>query len=368
MRILFTPEIFNMQRFGGISRYFVRLAEEIDALRHDVHIVAPFHVNDYLDHSSFGKYKHKRRKTTNLIRKTTRAANSLSLQYRLWFNRPDIVHSTYFRGAPPLFSTAKRVVTVFDFVDELYHQSDQYGSILAEQKRRAVEEADLVLCISQSTRQDLIRFLGDDKGKAVVTYLAADNPPSSALSSSHPLNGDPYLLYVGSRWKYKNFKPFVEAFSRSDMCRNSLKLVAYGSDHFADDEIEHIKMLGLSESQVTRRSGSDDDLYQFYRHAELFVYPSLYEGFGIPPLEAMSVGCPVACSNTSSIPEVVGDAAFIFDPTDIDAMRIQIDLALTNEQLRQDKIERGYKQFSKFSWHQCAIDTLNAYQHVLGAA
>lgn len=368
MQILFTPDIFNVQQFGGISRYFVRLAEELNALGQDAQIIAPYHVNDYLNKSRLGKGKHQRQKTNTFLRKATRAANSAALQYGLSIKRPDIIHSTYFRGAPPLFTKSKRVVTVFDFVDEIYHHGDQYGPILAQRKRRAVEEADLVLCISENTRQDLFRFLNTDKEKAVVTYLAADQPPESAFSSHHPLNNAPYLFYVGTRWPYKNFRTFVEAYSRSELCRTQYKLVVYGSGPFDQSEIEFFEALGLTGSQILYRSGTDADLYQHYRHATLFVYPSLYEGFGIPPLEAMSVGCPVACSNTSSIPEVVGDAAFIFDPTDADSICNQIELALTDQILRNKKIELGYERFAKFSWHQCAIDTLNAYQRVLDAS
>lgn len=368
MRILFTPDIFNMQQFGGISRYFVRVAEELCALQNEADIIAPFHINDYLRNSSFGKTTQYRQTSTWLSRKATRAANSLALQFHLASRRPHIVHSTYFRGSPPLLTAANRVVTVFDFVDEIYHQTSAYGAFLAERKRRAVDESDLVICISENTRNDLVRLLGIPVDKTVVTHLSADAPPQDVFQSVHPLGDHPYLLYVGTRWAYKNFQSFVLAFAQSPMCRKDFKIVAFGSPAFESAERELFRKLGLSETQLIQVSGTDRDLYRYYKHASLFVYPSLYEGFGIPPLEAMSVGCPVACSNTSSIPEVVGEAAFCFDPNSNDSIRQQIELALSDRNLRRQKIELGYQQFSKFSWRQCAIDTLNAYKRLSGAS
>ena len=118
-------------------------------------------------------------------------------------------------------------------------------------------------------------------------------------------------------------------------------------------------------TNVKAVNGDDAKLANYYRNASLFVYPSLYEGFGIPPLEAMGYGCPVVCSNTSSIPEVVGDAAILFDPYSLDSISNAIETVLTNNHLRSSLISRGFEQIQKFSWKKCADETLDVYKKVL---
>jgi glycosyltransferase involved in cell wall biosynthesis len=119
--------------------------------------------------------------------------------------------------------------------------------------------------------------------------------------------------------------------------------------------------------QVTQINGADVLLANCYRHATLFVYPSLYEGFGLPPLEAMSLGCPVACSNSSSIPEVVGDAAAMFDPLDPDSIRAALERVLSSANLLGEYVTRGALRSRLFSWHRCAQETIEVYRQTLAA-
>lgn len=367
MRIIFTPDIFKMQQFGGISRYFVRLAEELHALKQDPRIIAPYHINHYLRDSKFSKSGYWINQNTPYSSKLMRLWNSVSIQFNLFAERPQIVHSTFFRQFPPLITNATRIITIFDLIDEFYHHNHPHGIYLAKLKRRAIDEADLVLCISENTKQDLIRHLGTDPAKIRVTYLAADTPPAP-LQAGHPLEGKPYILYVGSRYGYKNFNSFIAAYAQSGRIRKTFKLLIFGSSPLNSDELKLLELNHISQDEIIYRAGSDDDLYHCYRNADLFVYPSRYEGFGIPPLEAMSVGCPVACSETSSIPEVVGDAAFLFNPNVIESMVKTLDTALSDREQRQAKIISGYSRFSKFSWKQCAQDTLDAYRFAQGMA
>ena len=140
--------------------------------------------------------------------------------------------------------------------------------------------------------------------------------------------------------------------------------MAFGSFPFGQDEKSLFQTLGLDDQTIIHATGSDADLYYYYRHAHAFIYPSLYEGFGIPPLEAMSVGCPVVCSKVSSIPEIVGDAAFQFDPYNSDDLDAALEAAISDETERKNKIALGYQRFREFSWEKCAADTLKAYQSV----
>ncbi|MEZ0316344.1 MAG: glycosyltransferase family 4 protein, partial [Methylophilaceae bacterium] len=147
--------------------------------------------------------------------------------------------------------------------------------------------------------------------------------------------------------------------------RNNVRLICFGGGRFESKELDLIKVLGLSENHVMQAGGSDAQLAEYYRKATAFVYPSLYEGFGIPPLEAMSLNCPVICSNTSSIPEVVGGAAEYFVPDDIASMRCAIESVLQSEQRRNELIRMGAEQCKDFSWPRCASETLAVYQRVI---
>ena len=123
-----------------------------------------------------------------------------------------------------------------------------------------------------------------------------------------------------------------------------------------------MKKLNLVNDQVSQTAGDDHLLAELYKHASAFIFPSLYEGFGIPPLEAMSYNCPVVCSNTSSISEVVGDAGEYFDPSDMDSMRVAIERVITSDSHKKILIDKGHKRLERFSWDRCAIETLNIYR------
>jgi glycosyltransferase involved in cell wall biosynthesis len=139
----------------------------------------------------------------------------------------------------------------------------------------------------------------------------------------------------------------------------------FGGGRLNVQELSLFDKLKISKDSLQQVNGDDATLAGYYKNASLFVYPSLYEGFGIPPLEAMSYGCPVACSNTSSIPEIVGRAAILFDPYSIDSMRDNIISILYNDKIKSSLILRGFKQIKNFSWKKCAIETYKVYKNVL---
>ncbi|MDP9052031.1 MAG: glycosyltransferase family 4 protein, partial [Acidobacteriota bacterium] len=175
----------------------------------------------------------------------------------------------------------------------------------------------------------------------------------------------PFLLYVGSRLTYKNFERLLEAFAASPLLKNDFDLVCFGGGAFTSKEISLFQQLGLSDECCCQVSGDDATLAALYGSARAFVYPSLYEGFGIPPLEAMSFNCPVVCSGLSSIPEVVGNAAEMFDPYDPESIQKAIERVATDEVLRETLVSRGRERVKQFSWERCAKETLDVYSRVL---
>lgn len=373
MRVTFDAQIFCSQEFGGISRYFASLAREMSTMQDvDLRIVAPLYFNAYLDSLPAGLvWGHKVGRPSKLDL-PVRATSLLAADFLQRFPRPGIVHKTYYYPLPRTPRGVRGVVTVYDMIHEKFPQSYSSRDPIARWKERTVAEADHVICISEQTRRDLLSMYEVPEDKVSVTYLGNDSLESLLTGESafefrtRILGADvPYLLYVGSRDGYKNFGGLLRAFAMSPWLQEHFHLLCFGGGALSNAERRLIAQSGLTE-RVRQIGGSDAVLASCYRHAALFVYPSLYEGFGIPPLEAMSLDCPVACSNTSSIPEVVGDAAAYFDPADSEAIRAALEAALGSTALCASLVERGRLRRELFSWRRCAQETVDIYRKVIG--
>ncbi|NOQ94227.1 MAG: glycosyltransferase, partial [Methylophaga sp.] len=140
------------------------------------------------------------------------------------------------------------------------------------------------------------------------------------------------------------------------------RIVCFGGGQFRGDEIELIRELSIKPRELEQVSGGDNMLAVYYKNAAVFVYPSLYEGFGIPPLEAMALGCPVICSNTSSIPEVVGDSGEYFDPQSIESMSVAVENVLQSTERHAELIRKGFIKCAEYSWDRCAAETMDIYR------
>jgi glycosyltransferase involved in cell wall biosynthesis len=294
------------------------------------------------------------------------AANRVLSPPLLCFFTPSIVHETYYRERSFAPRDLPVVLTVYDMIHEKFSREFSRSDITSRAKRAAVARAAKVICISESTRRDLIDLFSVPEDKAVTIHLGVSPPPASASQPIRP-PGPPFFLYVGPRSSYKNFDRLLVALRSSPVLRREHDLVAFGGGPFTRTERIRIESLGFRPGQVRQVSGGDDELFRMYRAASAFVYPSLYEGFGIPPLEAMSVGCPVACSNASSLPEVVGSAAVLFHPTQIDSIRQAIEAVASDSSLRSSLIDRGRVRASELTWDKCAAETVNLYRGLIPA-
>lgn len=273
---------------------------------------------------------------------------------------PDIVHETYFSSGAYAQKSARRVVTVYDMISERFPSMFSKKDRISERKRIATLRADHVFCISENTRNDLLELYDLPKDKVTVSYLGFNRLTPN--NSEVRIKSKPFLLYVGQRGGYKNYENFVRAYASSPWLCNNYDVVFFGGGAFSRNEIKLFADLRLSDSQVTQRNGNDATLAGLYRNAELFVYPSLYEGFGIPLLEAMSLDCPVVCGNISSIPEVAGNAAEYFNPHDTESIRSAIELVLSSPEKRAYMVRQGQVRCTQFSWDRCAEKTLAAYR------
>jgi glycosyltransferase involved in cell wall biosynthesis len=373
LRVMFDPQIFCHQKFGGVSRYVCSMALEMQHMTGVTPlIVAPFHFNEYLDQLPSSLVRGRRLRwlegrTALAYGLSAFAGKSVARAFK-----PDIVHNTYYFPAKRPIG-ARGVVTIYDMIHEKYPKYFAASPLVTRLKAASVAKANHVICISESTRRDVLATYDLPEERVSVTHLGF-NPLASLLTGETSTDfklrvlgaNAPYLLYVGSRASYKNFHGLLGAFAASQRMRTDFFLLCFGGGDFTGGERGAISKAG-ADGRVKYLGGSDAALALCYAHASLFVCPSIYEGFGIPVLEAMSLDCPVACSDSSSLPEVVGDAARLFNPLDRESIRSALESVVYSPSAATALRERGRIRTQLFSWRACAENTIDIYHRVLNS-
>jgi len=362
MRVAFDHQIFSLQNYGGISRYFARIAEQMVGAGNDVGIFSPLHRNAYLKELPEGIVRGRwMEKYPPHTARLILAYNRLKGRSEMSRWQPQIVHETYYSRRPSFISEKCPIVlTVYDMIHELYPESFSSQDKTTALKQQAVERADHVICISESTRQDLMRLFAVPESKLSVVHLGVEQFKKVSDKKYCDLPR-PYLLYVGARYAYKNFAGLLRAVARSKRLKSDFDIVAFGGGEFSQDEQALMQSLGFSTGQVRQIGGDDALLGQLYEGAKAFVYPSIYEGFGLPPLEAMAHSCPVVSSSTSSMPEIIGNAGAFFDPGNDDEMAVAIERVVYSESEVARLVGLGLERLNHFSWLRCGQETLSIY-------
>lgn len=367
MRIAFDQQVFLLQEYGGISRYLCSLVRELATMPAvSAQIFAPLHVNRNL--AGLGSERSTGWALSKLPPKLLRLAMFASrfvARREIARFRPDIIHETYYSEDDFRPNGARRVVTVYDLIHERYPDLFVNSEGTTRPKHIAANRADHVICISESTRRDVVEYCGVPEERTSVVYLGVDVDFVQAVTPARQYHPRPFLLYVGARGGYKNFERLVRVFAHSERLRREFDLLCFGGGPFSAFERELVMASGLRPDQITQMGGEDDILAALYQQAVAFIYPSLYEGFGIPPLEAMAVGCPVICGHSSSLPEVVGGAAETFDPLDEEAMLVAMENVLYSPSRRSALIEAGRARYPLFTWDKCARETETIYRKLL---
>jgi glycosyltransferase involved in cell wall biosynthesis len=298
----------------------------------------------------------------------------LSLELR--FVPLDVLHSPDF--IPPFRRRCRSIITIHDLAFLLYPQFLTKGSArYYGQIDQAVRHTDHIIAVSESTRRDIVRLLGVPEQMITVIHEAPrrffhelpDVDVKARLQKRFGLERD-FLLFVGTIEPRKNVPTLLSAFQQVlDHYHAGVDLVLAGAPGWLTDEAYGlVGRLGLGERVHFLGRVSDEELVWLYNAARLLVLPSFYEGFGLPPLEAMACGVPVIVSNVSSLPEVVGDAGLLFDPTNVDELTVAIWRLLSDEPLRREMIEKGFRRVTCFSWERAATETLELYRRVAGQA
>jgi glycosyltransferase involved in cell wall biosynthesis len=369
MHIVYDHQIFSKQKYGGISRYYYEIASRLTNInQHYVNIHAGLFINKYLENSSKKILKgwYFPYQTTPKTKKILDVINTGISKVLLNRNPPDIVHETYYSRRSIAPKKSKIVMTVYDMIHEKFSKSmPELRKDLYKIKTEAVKRADHIICISENTKNDLVEMIDIDAQKVSTIHLGYSLQANTIIEKKSKII-HPYILYVGDRTQeYKNFKRLLYAYASSARIIKNFSIVCFGSKAFSTEEITIMNQLGIDESKIIHIVGDDDILANLYTHASAFVYPSLYEGFGIPPLEAMSFDCPVVCSNVSSIPEVVADAGEYFNPYEIDSIVDALEKLLFCSERFQELIIRGKKRLKHFSWDKCTYEHSLVYKSLV---
>lgn len=355
LSVYYDYQILRGQKFGGISRYFYELISRLPRLGAEVKVSCLRNVSYYF-RESHGLHTLGSKNSQRLWS----LVNQLYAKFQLRHNY-DIIHPTYYNPYILGQFKGKLVVTVHDMVHEIYADSySRNDKVTAPRKSRMIHAADRIIAISQNTKRDILRCYPDvDPAKISVIWHG-----SSMISPSGPRFRDyDYVLFVGQRGWYKNFSRFVEAMRPLLASHKELHVFCAGGGAFTKDELSSF---GEFSARIHQASVSDEELARAYRDALCYVFPSEYEGFGIPILEAFACECPVVCADASSFPEVAGGAAEYFAPLDVEDMAAKIQKIIGDEALREKLRVKGRERLRLFNWNKTARETLECYKEALG--
>lgn len=362
MKIYFDYKIFLQQKFGGPSRYFSQLFENLNLNKKKAYIVSPFYINDYLDQSNFkeniyGKKIYSRRFGGKFYSYCNKNIS------KIIFSKlsPDLIHTTYYDD---VLMTQKKpiVLTVHDLIHEIFYKDFGFEKYF-KPKKKMIDRADHIICVSKSTKKDLIEYYNVDEKKISVIYHGVtkkENIGNYSLKEKKP-----FFLYIGSRKRYKNFKIFLEAYCLNSLISKNFNIICFGGGLFLDEEHKLFESLSIDKTQITNISGDDNTLTYLYKNAQALIYPSLYEGFGMPILEAMRLKCPVISSNSSSLPEVYGNTCLSFNPNSKIELAEHLNTISNNNDFKNKIIQDAFLRSKIFSWEKCARETMDVYESLL---
>lgn len=371
----------------GLGRYTQEIVDNIIKLDNENEYVI------FLRQENFNAFNSANKKVKKVLAEVRwySLAEQIKMPLIIFKERLDLIHFPHFNV--PVFCPVKFIVTVHDLILTKFptQRATTLGPMLYKMKNMAykaviwlaVRRAKKVLAVSEYTRKDIIRQFKVNPEKVITTYEGVANLAkerdtlfTEKLDDNKTLLGyninSPYLLYVGNAYPHKNLEGLIGVLPEILRNNNKINLVLVGKDDYFYNRVKkYAADLGLwkegSSMGPVKFPGyvPDDKLEILFKNARAYVFPSMFEGFGLPPLEAMAKGCPVASSDKTCLPEVLGEAAIYFNPDDKEDMKNKIIRVISSDKLRDDLIKKGYEQVKKYSWWECARKTLNVYKEVL---
>ena len=355
MKIILNGTIFYKQRYGGISRYFCNLSQKFIKKGINFKITAPFYKNKYLKEVS-SKYKSGIYISRFPEFKFFDSFQSFYNNNQISKFKPDIVHETYYSTRLKKKNYLK-IITVYDLIHEKL--SDFYK--LKIDKKKSFEDVDYFISISENTKSDLIEMYNIPEDKIKVIYLGGDHVINQNNPKRFKNDSKPFILFVGSREKYKDFNSLVYAYVNSNKISKDFNLYCFGGGNFSKEEKKLFANLNISE-KIFNLQGDDTLLYDLYKTCRCFVSTSLYEGFGIPVVEAMQSNCPVFLSNCNTYLEIAKNNAIFFEKKNVEDLKNKLEQHIYNEADLKIISSKAKTYSSIFSWEKCTEETLNLYK------
>ncbi len=365
MRVFYDHQAFSLQNAGGVSRYFyeiIRFMTNVPDVQTELLLgisgtVYPFR---NLPPAKARVTQLRESLPPGMLRYV---ANEILGNFAaLVRGRMDIYHLTLFMRMP-MVRARRLIATHHDCTHERFpHLFPDVKKVLWARKRM-FPQMDAIICVSQSCQRDLVDFYGVDPAKTRVIYHGVGpltRSPEDAKRLRQRVRRE-YLLYVGMRASFKNFTGLLRAFYETGL-KDSMDLLVLGGGPLTADEKELIAKWKLTNSIISMPRANDGLLAEAYAGARLFVYPSWNEGFGLSPLEAMTLGCPVLATNRPSVPEICHDAPFYFDPADQEGFNDALLRAVHNDDERKQAVARGRLVAAQYTWEKCGEQTLALYR------
>ena len=367
MNVTYDAQVFSFQEHGGISRYYCELLKQFSTINGiEPSLIIKYSNSHFLPELDFVRVKqffpsHRFKGRHEIIKLLNRKYVRRSFQRK---SHPDVFHPTYY---DPYFldflDNVPFVLTIYDMSHELYPKLFNRFDFTAENKRKVAAKANRIIAISEHTKKDIVTLLKIPESKIDVIPLATTLSPIGMGKTPIPLPHN-YILYVGKRNTYKNFSFLLNAMKTLSHMDNHSSLICAGGGKFSTLEQKYIQKLQLSD-KIIQMDVNDIVLTHLYSKAYAFVFPSLYEGFGIPILEAFACGCPALLSNRSSLPEVGGNAALYFDPESVPSLVERLTELIENKAFADDMRTRGLNRLKLFSWKSTALKTIETYKKVV---
>ncbi|OYZ02921.1 MAG: hypothetical protein B7Y37_00295 [Sphingobacteriia bacterium 28-36-52] len=364
MTIRYDYQIFCEQPYGGISRYYYELIYRLQQkpgihIQLDILSADNIFLEQLKGKNFWNEVQFKGKKDLNRL--LSNAYDSFAARMQPF----DVFHPTYY-SKTSLHRTAGKpmVITIHDMIDERFHQGQAaYENIIALRAKH-ISKADKIIAVSENTRNDLIELCGVDPNKIETIYHGNSFNLNIARFTQPKLIEQPYLLYTGKRFAYKNFDRFLQSLVPIMKANPDLWLVCAGGGAFKKAELNQLNKLQLNHRVIYQPIHNNEQLASLYNHAQCLVYPSLYEGFGLPIIEAFACGCPVITSLGSSTGEIAGDAAVLINPNNTEEMTQKMNELLYNESLQNQLVQLGHNRAHLFNWDKTANQTLKLYQAI----
>jgi len=357
----------------GLGRYTQQLITYLEKIDQE---------NDYyifLRKENWADYQPQNKRFTKILAdyRWYTLSEQIFMPIKIWTLGLDMMHFTHFNV--PFFYIGKFIVTIHDLILIKYptERATTLGPWLYKIKqfgyriiiKKAVKSANKIIAVSNFTKQEIVKHFQVTPKKIYITYEGVDSLAVSSKDFKETLNKykirQPYLLYVGNVYPHKNIDGLLSAFQELLKEKPDYHLTIVGKDDYFFERLKkEVRLKNLEANVIFTGFVTDHDLPNIYQAASLYVFPSFCEGFGLPALEACLYGIPVAASNNSSLPEVLGQAAVYFDPYQPQEIHKKIKYVLDNPQVAQQLVERGHEQVKKFSWKKMAAITLKMYQKI----